>query len=88
MLAAYAARIDPDDPLSALEVAERPDPRRATGPGDRAAAALNHHDVWSLKGVGLPQDRLPMILGCDGAGVDADGNEVSSMRSSRAGLDR
>ena len=40
------------------------------------AAGLNHHDVWSLKGVGLPADRLPMILGCDGAGVDADGNEV------------
>ncbi len=39
-------------------------------------AGLNHHDVWSLHGVGLPADRLPMILGCDGAGVDADGNEV------------
>ena len=26
--------------------------------------------------MGLPADRLPMILGCDGAGVDADGNEV------------
>ena len=40
------------------------------------AAGLNHHDVWSLRGVGLPADRLPMILGCDGAGVDEDGNEV------------
>jgi NADPH:quinone reductase-like Zn-dependent oxidoreductase len=40
------------------------------------AAALNHHDVWSLKGVGLPADRLPMILGCDGAGIDEAGNEV------------
>jgi NADPH:quinone reductase-like Zn-dependent oxidoreductase len=39
-------------------------------------AGLNHHDVWSLKGVGLAADRLPMILGCDGAGVDEDGNEV------------
>ena len=27
-------------------------------------------------GVGLPEDRLPMILGCDAAGVDEDGNEV------------
>mgnify|MGYP001792589586 CR=1 FL=1 len=26
--------------------------------------------------MGLPADRLPMILGCDGAGVDPDGNEV------------
>ena len=40
------------------------------------AAALNHHDVWSLRGVGLPADRLPMILGCDAAGVTADGREV------------
>src|SRR5665647_2498315 len=43
-------------------------PGRATG--------LNHHDVWSLLGVGLPADRLPMVLGCDGAGVDEAGNEV------------
>ena len=78
MLAAYAARIDRDDPLSALEVGERPGP---TAPAawttvQVKAAGLNHHDVWSLRGVGLPEDRLPMILGCDGAGVDADGNEV------------
>jgi NADPH:quinone reductase-like Zn-dependent oxidoreductase len=38
--------------------------------------SLNHHDLWSLQGVGLRADRLPMILGCDGAGVDDDGNEV------------
>jgi NADPH:quinone reductase-like Zn-dependent oxidoreductase len=29
-----------------------------------------------LRGVGLPEDRLPMILGCDAAGVDADGNDI------------
>jgi NADPH:quinone reductase-like Zn-dependent oxidoreductase len=40
------------------------------------AAALNHHDLWSLKGVGLPADRLPMVLGCDAAGVLDDGSEV------------
>ena len=40
------------------------------------AASLNHHDLWSLRGVGLPADRLPMILGCDAAGLDEDGNEV------------
>ena len=43
---------------------------------DLKAAGLNHHDVFSLQGVCLPADRLPMILGCDGAGVDPDGNEV------------
>ena len=78
MLAAYAARIDANDPISALEIGERPDPAPPSGwtTVSVRAAGLNHHDVWSLKGVGLLEDRLPMILGCDGAGVDADGNEV------------
>jgi NADPH:quinone reductase-like Zn-dependent oxidoreductase len=78
MLAAYAARIDPDDPLSALEVGERPEPEVPEGwtTVDVRAAALNHHDLWSLQGVGLPEDRLPMILGCDAAGVGEDGEEV------------
>ena len=78
MLAAYAARISPDDPLSALEVGERPAPEVPDGWARVRvkAASLNHHDVWSLRGVGLPAERLPMILGCDAAGLDDDGNEV------------
>ena len=40
------------------------------------AASLNHHDVWTLRGVGISADRLPIVLGCDAAGLDADGNEV------------
>jgi NADPH:quinone reductase-like Zn-dependent oxidoreductase len=78
MLAAFAARIDADDPLSGLEVGERPAPESAPGwtTVTVKAAALNHHDLWSLRGVGLPADRLPMILGCDAAGLDPDGNEV------------
>jgi NADPH:quinone reductase-like Zn-dependent oxidoreductase len=78
MLAAYAARIDTDDPLSALEVGERPAPEVPPGWARVRvrAASLNHHDLWSLKGVGLAEEALPMILGCDAAGVDDDGNEV------------
>ena len=78
MLAAYAARTDADDPLSALEIGDRPEPEPRDGwtVVDVRAASLNHHDIWSLRGVGLPEDRLPMILGCDAAGVDEDGNEV------------
>lgn len=78
MLAAYAARISPEDPLSGLEVGDVPEPNVPEGWTlvEVRAAALNHHDVWSLKGVGLPEKRLPMVLGCDAAGVDADGNEV------------
>ena len=40
------------------------------------AASLNHHDLWTLRGVGIRDDQYPMILGCDAAGVDEDGNEV------------
>ncbi|MDX6282295.1 MAG: hypothetical protein QOH03_3366 [Kribbellaceae bacterium] len=78
MLAAYAARFSPDDPISALEVGERPEPVAADGwvTVDVKASALNHHDLWSLKGVGLAEKNLPMILGCDAAGIDSDGNEV------------
>ena len=78
MFAVYAARIDADNPLNGLETGERPDPEPSAGWATVTvkATALNHHDVWSLRGVGLPADRLPMILGCDAAGVDEDGNEV------------
>jgi NADPH:quinone reductase-like Zn-dependent oxidoreductase len=78
VFAAYAARIAPDDPLSALELGERPEPEPQDGwtTVTVKAASLNHHDLWSLKGVGLPEERLPMILGCDVAGLDEDGNEV------------
>jgi NADPH:quinone reductase-like Zn-dependent oxidoreductase len=78
MFAVTAARIDADDPLSGLELGERPDPQAPPGWATVTvkATALNHHDVWSLRGVGLPADRLPMILGCDAAGIDPDGNEV------------
>lgn len=78
MLAATAVRLDADDPLSGLRVGEHTDPAPREGwtTVRLRAASLNHHDVWSLRGVGLAEDRLPMVLGCDGAGVDEDGNEV------------
>jgi NADPH:quinone reductase-like Zn-dependent oxidoreductase len=78
MLSAYAASIDRENPLSGLVVGDRPEPEPPQGwvTVDVRAAALNHHDLWSLRGIGLPAERLPMILGCDAAGVDPDGNEV------------
>jgi NADPH:quinone reductase-like Zn-dependent oxidoreductase len=78
MLAATAVRQDPHDPIAGLEVGERPEPAPRDGWATvrLRAASLNHHDLWSLQGVGLPADRLPMVLGCDGAGVDEDDNEV------------
>jgi NADPH:quinone reductase-like Zn-dependent oxidoreductase len=78
MRAVFAADIDRDDPLRGLEIGERPEPEVPQGftTLEVRAASLNHHDLWSLRGIGLSREALPMILGCDAAGVDEDGNEV------------
>jgi NADPH:quinone reductase-like Zn-dependent oxidoreductase len=78
MRAAYASALNPEEPLSGLVVGDLPEPEL---PEDWVriqvrASALNHHDLWSLRGVGLSADLLPMVLGCDAAGVDEAGNEV------------
>lgn len=78
MLAVYAESQSWDDPLSGLVVGERPAPVTPAGwvRVTVEAASLNHHDLWSLKGQGLPATSLPMILGCDAAGRDSAGNPV------------
>lgn len=78
MLAVQCTSISADDPLSGLAVHDVAEPEVPEGwvRVDVRAAALNHHDLWSLKGVGLGEDKLPMTLGCDAAGVLADGTEV------------
>ncbi len=78
MFAVYADKFSFEDPLSGLVVGERPDPVAPDGwtTVTVKAASLNHHDLWSLRGVGLKQEALPMIIGCDASGYDEDGNEV------------
>ena len=61
MFAVTAARFDADNPISGLELGEHLEP---TPP-----------DGWTTVAV-KAADRLPMILGCDAAGVDEDGNDV------------
>ncbi len=78
MFAAYAQSFSTDDPVSGLATGERPEPEVPAGwtTVSVRATALNQHDLWSLRGVGLRPEQLPMILGCDAAGVDGDGNPV------------
>jgi NADPH:quinone reductase-like Zn-dependent oxidoreductase len=78
MLAAYATAPNPSDPLAALAVGDRPapEPRDGWTTVTVKAASINHHDVFTLRGVGIGKDSFPMILGCDASGVDEDGNEV------------
>ena len=66
------------EPVPGLTIGDLPEPQP---PADDwvtvtvRTSALNHHDLWSLRGVGLDAKALPMILGCDGTAVDDDGNE-------------
>ncbi|CAM3474141.1 zinc-binding dehydrogenase [Nocardioides dubius] len=78
MFAVYADSFSSDNPLDGLILGERPDPVAPEGwtTVTVKAASLNHHDLWSLRGVGLKAEQLPMILGCDAAGYDEGGNEV------------
>ncbi len=79
MRALYASAPDAADPLSRAVVGERPEPDVAPGwtTVQVKAASLNHHDLWTLRGVGIKPEQFPMILGCDAAGVDtATGEDV------------
>ena len=78
MFAVTATSLDPANPLGGLTLGDAPDTVVPDGwvRVHMRAASLNHHDLWSLRGVGLPAERLPMILGCDAAGVLDDGTAV------------
>ncbi|MGX7680661.1 zinc-binding dehydrogenase [Jatrophihabitans sp. DSM 45814] len=79
MRAAYASALNSDTPLDGLVVGDRPEPEVQPGwtTVQVKAASLNHHDLWTLRGVGISEGQLPMILGGDAAGIDtATGNEV------------
>jgi NADPH:quinone reductase-like Zn-dependent oxidoreductase len=78
MRAVFAEAFSPDDPLAGLAVGDRPDPQAPEGWSvvRVTANSLNHHDIWSLKGVGLSQEQLPMILGCDAVARTDDGARV------------
>jgi NADPH:quinone reductase-like Zn-dependent oxidoreductase len=78
MFAVTATRAVPDAPLEGLALGEHPDPQPPEGweVVEVRAAALNHHDLWTLRGVGIEPDRFPVVLGGDAAGVTADGREV------------
>lgn len=71
MLAVRAVRFGGDDPVGNLDIGEIPDP----SPGPREvllaveAASLNHHDLWTLRGVGSRPLVEPQVLGCDAAGT-------------------
>ncbi|MGA8207250.1 MAG: zinc-binding dehydrogenase [Candidatus Dormiibacterota bacterium] len=79
MLAAFATATGGPKPLDNLAVGDRevPDPPRGAVRLRTRAVSLNHHDLWTLAGVGAPSS-FPWTLGCDAAGtVDAYGPETA-----------
>lgn len=78
MQAIVATHGDAENPISALSICELPEPE-ATNDWVKVeikAAALNHHDVWTLRGQATPSENLPIVLGSDGAGITSDGTPV------------
>lgn len=81
-VAAMCATTDPsaglDSVLSGLRVGDWPDPDPPPGwtTVRVRAAGVNHHDLWTLRGIGIPHERLPIVLGAEAAGIDEQGREV------------
>jgi NADPH:quinone reductase-like Zn-dependent oxidoreductase len=78
VLSVRCTRFIPDDPLAGLELVDAAEPDVPEGWEivHVRAAALNHHDLWTLRGVGVTEAELPIQLGTDAAGVTEDGREV------------
>jgi NADPH:quinone reductase-like Zn-dependent oxidoreductase len=78
MLAATVTGASEHDPLSMLRVGEHPEPEAGEGWSvvEVRAASINHHDVWTLRGVAPKGAPLPRVLGSDASGVDGAGREV------------
>jgi NADPH:quinone reductase-like Zn-dependent oxidoreductase len=87
MLAAYAASTGGDDPLANLAVGEQPEPQLEPGWAlvEVRAASLNHHDLWTLRGVSSAPIVPPQILGCDAAGLVAAYGDDQPAGASRVG---
>ncbi|KAB7787614.1 zinc-binding dehydrogenase [Bifidobacterium cebidarum] len=71
MKAVYASTINNDDPLAELAVGDQLEPvsRPYWSTISVRAVSVNHHDLWSLRGVGLAAEQTPMILGTDAVGI-------------------
>lgn len=71
-LAVVATGVVEGDPLAGLDVrpVQPPSPSADETVVRIRAAALNHHDLWTLRGVGAVTHDFPLVLGSDGASDD------------------
>jgi NADPH:quinone reductase-like Zn-dependent oxidoreductase len=79
MRAAVRLGTDRKNPFAGLGVGDHPVPQPRPG-WTRVrvhAVSLNRHDLWNLRGAGLPNPvDLPLVLGTDAAGTTDDGRPV------------
>jgi NADPH:quinone reductase-like Zn-dependent oxidoreductase len=80
MFAVYASHADPENPLAALKIGERPEQTVPAGwvRVKISHASLNRHDLFTLRGITAQLEGIayPMILGNDAAGTVDDGTPV------------
>src|SRR5712691_11805291 len=80
MFAVYATYADPNNPLAALKIGDRPEPSAPEGwtRVKISHASLNRHDLFTLRGITAYPEGItyPMILGNDAAGALDDGTPV------------
>jgi len=78
MTAVMATKFDADDPVAALGIGDAPSFAPPSGwvKVHPLAGSINHHDLWSLRGVGLTAEQLPMVLGTDAAAKTESGERA------------
>lgn len=78
MLAARVTRIDLENPMSGLEVAEvrTPTAQEHWVRVKVRAGSINQHDLWILRGAVPLSAGLPSVIGMDAAGTTDDGQDV------------
>ncbi|MDN5854871.1 MAG: Zn-dependent oxidoreductase, partial [Actinomycetia bacterium] len=72
---ATAIAKNPGEVIDVIED-EAPEPRPGWVLVQVRAAALNQHDLWSVRGVGSKPEQFPIGLASDVAGTTEDGREV------------
>ena len=67
MRAVVAVSGNQENPFEGFSICDHPDPVVPEGWVRVAvkAAAINHHDVWTLRGVATAPEKLQIVLGSD-----------------------
>lgn len=78
MNAVWISKGVPENPVSSLHIAKRPQVEAPEGwiKVKMEAVGLNYHDIFTMRGLDMAGLTYPRIIGCEGAGTLEDGTEV------------